>query len=301
MHVSLALQGGGAHGAFTWGALDRLLELPGLTIRSISGTSSGAMNACALAQGWKAGGAEGARASLTKFWDDLASQQAMSNWWASIARTMVPQAAWSTVGPMPTNPLQDLVEGFFDMASIARGPIQVHLAATRVDNGQLEIFSGKRLSHQALLASACIPQWYPPVEIDGTVFWDGGYAGNPALEPLLAESGPDDLICVLLQPGTRPPPPARASDIAERAAQLGFTAAFQRELRDFELTRERLSKRWLPSRHDRRLARLRIHMLRPPEPLVARDGNSAADTGQGHLHRLRAMGREAAEAWLVAR
>lgn len=301
MHVSLALQGGGAHGAFTWGALDRLLEQPGLVIRSISGTSSGAMNACALAQGWKAGGAEGARASLTRFWEELAAQQAMSNWWASIARTLVPHAAWSSVGPLPQNPLEGLVEGFFDMTSIARGPIQVHLAATRVDNGQLEIFSGERLSHQALLASACIPQWYPPVEIDGTVFWDGGYAGNPALEPLLGESGPDDLLCILLQPDTRAPPPSMASDIAERAAQLGFSAAFQRELRDLELTRERLKKRWWLGRHEKRLARLRIHLLRPPETLVAREGNSAMDTREGHLRRLHALGREAAEVWLKGR
>lgn len=301
MHLSLALQGGGAYGAFTWGALDRLLELPGLRIHAISATSSGAMNACALAQGWAAGGAVEARTTLTAFWEGLAKQQAVSNWWAATARTMFPHTNWATtLGPLPYNPFQGLVERFFDMDAIARGPIQLHLAATRVDDGQLALFSGARISTDALLASACIPQWSPPVEIDGAAYWDGGYAGNPALEPLLGASGPDDLLCVLLQPVARASPAARGADIAERAAQLGFAAAFQRELRDLDLSRERMRSRWWLSRHERRLARLRIHMLRPPNALAARDGSSAVDTRVHHLRQLHALGREAAELWLAS-
>lgn len=300
MQLSLALQGGGAHGAFTWGALDRLLELPGLRIHAISATSSGAMNACALAQGWATDGAAGARAALAAFWEDLARQQAVANWWVATARTLFPLAAWPAVaGPMPYNGLQGLVEGFFDMRAIRRGPVQLHLAATRVDDGQLEVFSDERISHDALLASACVPQLWPPVAIDGALYWDGGYAGNPALEPLLGRSGTDDILCILLQPVVRASPAARGADVAERAAQLGFAAAFQRELRDLELSRERLRQRWWLSRHERRLARLRIHMLRPPRALAARDGSSAMDTRVHHLRQLHALGRGAAERWLL--
>lgn len=241
-----------------------------------------------------------ARAALAAFWEDLARQQAVANWWVATARTLFPLAAWPAVaGPMPYNGLQGLVEGFFDMRAIRRGPVQLHLAATRVDDGQLEVFSDERISHDALLASACVPQLWPPVAIDGALYWDGGYAGNPALEPLLGRSGTDDILCILLQPVVRASPAARGADVAERAAQLGFAAAFQRELRDLELSRERLRQRWWLSRHERRLARLRIHMLRPPRALAARDGSSAMDTRVHHLRQLHALGRGAAERWLL--
>lgn len=295
--IKLALQGGGAHGAFTWGVLDRLLEVPGLQIESISATSSGAMNAMALAQGWQHGAAAGARASLDAFWLALARQNAVAGWWSAAAGMLDP-GLWSKVPgiPLASNPLRALVEEFFDIAALRAGPIRLQLAATRVRDGALTLFDNARLSHDALLASACLPQWFAAVEIDGDAYWDGGFAGNPALEPLLGAGG-DDLLCVLLQPLNGASVPRAARDIAELAAQLSFSSAFRRELRDLALTRRRIGNHLVPSAEVRRLRRLRMHVITPAEALTVRDGYSAADTRLRQLQALRALGRDAAERW----
>ncbi|MDQ6646778.1 MAG: patatin-like phospholipase family protein [Pseudomonadota bacterium] len=295
--IKLALQGGGAHGAFTWGVLDRLLELPELRIESISATSSGAMNAAALAQGWQRDGAAGAKASLEAFWLALARQNAVAGWWVAAAGVLDP-GLWSKVprAPLTANPMRGLVEESFDIEALRAGPIQLHLAATRVRDGALTLFDNKRLSHDALLASACLPQWFAAVEIDGEAYWDGGFAGNPALEPLLTAGG-DDLLCVLLQPLDGTAVPRTARDIAELSAQLSFSAAFRRELRDLALTRRRIGTHLVPSSEVRRLRRLRMHVITPKDALTVRDGYSAADTRLRQLQALRELGREAAEEW----
>jgi NTE family protein len=295
--IKLALQGGGAHGAFTWGVLDRLLELPGLEIESISATSSGAMNAAALAQGWLRGGAAGARESLDAFWLALARQNAVSEWWVAAAGMLDP-GLWSKVPgvPLSTNPLRALVEEFFDIEALRAGPIRLQLAATRVRDGALTLFDNARLSHDALLASACLPQWFAAVEIDGEAYWDGGFAGNPVLEPLLG-TGSDDLLCVLLQPFDGFSVPRTARDIAELSAQLSFFSAFRRELRDLALTRRRIGQHLAPGAAAGRLRRLRMHVITPKDALTLRDGHSAADTRLRQLQTLRELGRDAAEHW----
>jgi NTE family protein len=297
--IKLALQGGGAHGAFTWGVLDRLLELPDLEIESISATSSGAMNAAALAQGWQRGGATGAKAALENFWQALARQNAVAEWWVAAANTLDP-GLWSKVPrvPLATNPLRGLVEESFDIEALRAGPIRLQLAATRVRDGALKLFDNAHLSHDALLASACLPQWFAAVEIDGESYWDGGFAGNPVLEPLLTTGG-DDLLCVLLQPFDASEVPHTARDIAELSAQLSFSAAFRRELRDLALTRRRIGTHLVPSSDVRRLRRLRMHVITPKDALTVRDGYSAADTRLRQLQGLRELGREAAEEWCV--
>ncbi len=296
--IKLALQGGGAHGAFTWGVLDRLLELPGLDIESISGTSSGAMNAVALARGWLRGGAAGARESLDAFWQALARQNVVADWWA-VAAGMFEHAQKvppSQAIPLSVNPLRSLVEGMFDMDALRTGPIQLRLAATRVRDGALTVFDNARLSHDALLASACLPQWFAAVEIDGEAYWDGGFAGNPVLEPLL-DTGSDDLLCILLQPFDNAKVPRQARDIAEWSAQLSFSAAFKRELRNLALTRQRLERHLLADAEDRRLRRLRMHVITPREALTVADGFPASDTRRHQLQGLRALGRESASDW----
>lgn len=295
--IKLALQGGGAHGAFTWGVLDRLLELPGLEIESISATSSGAMNAAALAQGWLRGGAAGARESLDAFWLALARQNAVAEWWVAAAGTLDP-GLWSKVpgAPLSTNPLRALVEESFDIEALRAGPIKLHVAATRVRDGALTLFDNGRLSHDALLASACLPQWFAAVEIDGEAYWDGGFVGNPVLEPLLG-AGSDDLLCVLLQPFDGFSVPRAARDIAELSSQLSFFSAFRRELRDLALTRQRIGKHLAPGAAAGRLRRLRMHVITPQDALTNRDGFSAADTRLRQLQTLRELGRDAAETW----
>jgi len=295
--IKLALEGGGAHGAFTWGVLDRLMELPGLQIESISATSSGAMNAAALAQGWQQNGAAGARESLDAFWLNLSRQNAMADWWLAAAGMFDP-GLWRKTpsAPMQSNPLRRLVEESFEIELLRHGPIKLHLAATRVRDGALTLFDNTQLSHDALLASACLPQWFTAVVIDGEAYWDGGFAGNPVLEPLLG-SGADDLLCVLLQPLERTDLPSTARDIAELAAQMSFSSAFKRELRDLARTRQRIGPHLVISAEVKRLKRLRLHMVTPNEALTLREGHSAVDTRLPQLQALRELGREAAEAW----
>lgn len=298
--IKLALQGGGAHGAFTWGVLDRLLQLPGLTIEAISGTSSGAMNAAALAQGWARGGAAGARESLDAFWQTLSRHNMVPDWWAAASRLASgywPSATMSR--PMAVNPLAPLVEAFFDIALLRQGPIHLHVAATRVRDGAPVVFDRAHLSHDALLASACLPQWFPAVVIDGEAYWDGGFAGNPVLEPLLTESC-DDLLCVLLQPLNDPHVPEKASEIVERSAQMAFAGAFRRELRDVALAYQRTRAQLWPHRSERGLKCLRMHMITPEAALSESNGHSAADTRLHQLQALRDLGTQAGDTWLAA-
>lgn len=297
--VKLALQGGGAHGAFTWGVLDRLLELPGLVVEAISGTSSGAMNAAALAQGWAHGGAAGARASLDAFWQTLAGRNAVTDWWNAQSRLFGDALPWP---PMPAgnggvHPLRPLVMEFFDDDVLRHGPVALHVAATCMRDGALAIFSGDRLSREALLASASLPPWFPPTEIDGEAYWDGGFAGNPALEPLLA-TGSDDLLCILLQPLQRRTMPRNAREALMLSAEFSFGAAFARELRDLAAARRLAAHHLWPSAVERKLRDLRLHVIAPDEGLAAL-GHSAADTRTNQLQALRDLGREVAGRWLV--
>ncbi|MGO4703624.1 patatin-like phospholipase family protein [Dyella sp. 2RAB6] len=299
--LKLALQGGGAHGAFTWGALCRLLELPGLAVTAISGTSSGAMNAAAFAQGWARDGAAGARASLDAFWLGLAGRNAVADWWHAQSRLFGDALPW----PQPpvsgtsggVNPLRPLVQEFFDEDTLRHGPVALYVAATRMRDGALEVFSGARLSHDALLASASLPPWFPPTEIDGEAYWDGGFAGNPALEPLLRLGG-DDLLCVLLQPQLRQSMPRNAREVLMLSAELSFGAAFARELRDLGAARAQAAAHLWPNAGERKLRELRLHVLAPDEGLAAL-GHSAADTRTSQLRALHDLGRETAERWLA--
>ncbi|WNL45619.1 patatin-like phospholipase family protein [Dyella sp. BiH032] len=298
--VKLALQGGGAHGAFTWGALDRLLELPGLAVESISGTSSGGMNAAALAQGWAHGGAPAARASLEAFWTTLAGRNAVADWWRAHSLPFADALPWPAVAPPSQggiNPLRSLVEEFFDEETLRHGPVALHVAATRMRDGALAVFSGARLSHDALLASASLPPWFPPTEIDGETYWDGGFAGNPALEPLLYAGG-DEVLCILLQPLQRQAMPRTAREALMLSAEFSFGAAFARELRDLAAARGRAAHHLWPSAAERKLRDLRLHVVAPEEGLAAL-GHSAADTRSNQLRALHDLGWEAADRWLA--
>jgi NTE family protein len=294
--LKLALQGGGAHGAFTWGVLDRILQVPGLQISAVSGTSSGAMNAAALVQGWERDGANGARAALAEFWEAVAKHNAMADWWAAGARAWS-DSAWfkPTLSPLSFNAMRPLVESFFDIDALRRSSIALYVAATRVRDGALVVFDGDGLSHEALLASSCLPQWFPAVEIDGEAYWDGGFAGNPALEPLLTVPG-DALLCILVQPLQLGQVPRQSSDILDVSAQLAFGTAFRRELRDLAMARQRADQRFLLSARERALRRLRLQIIAPDDGLGAL-GHAATDTRLHQLHALRERGYATADAW----
>jgi NTE family protein len=309
--LSLALQGGGAHGAFTWGVLDRLIEEPALQFDGISATSSGAMNALALAQGWLDGGRDGARTALGKLWESVAAQSSLLRWafptsagpagqsmLLGLTHYFTPQE----VNPLGINPLREIAGSLFDFERLrAAAPFRLFIATTRVRDGSLVVFDDRRLSLDALLASACLPQMFAPVEIDGEIYWDGGYAGNPALEPLIYQLRSRDLLCVLVQPLEQAQPPRSARDIRERISELGFSTTFLRELETVRRAQEYLARSFPISWIGRRIKRLRIAIIEPGEALDAYSAKTKISPTLGFLRELRDIGRERADLWLSTR
>jgi NTE family protein len=303
----LALQGGGAHGAFTWGVLDRLLEEPEIGIEAISATSSGAVNAVAMAQGWIEDGREGARAHLTRIWQRIGEKNALASWgfapsvaggaWLlELARHFTP----AQFNPLGLNPLADLLDELIDFERLrALRPFRLHLAATRVRDGALILFDDDRVTRDAVLASTCLPQLFSAVEIDGETYWDGGYAGNPALAPLVYEAQARDLLCVLVQPLERVRLPASAREIAERVMELAFSTTFLRELEALAKNQQLIKGKLALTALGRRLQSLRLHLVEPGESLAEAGGKAKLDTRPAMLRALCSLGRERADEWLV--
>ena len=315
--LSLALQGGGAHGAYTWGVLDRLLE-EGLALEGISGTSAGAMNAVALAQGWTMGGAEGARASLNDFWEAVADTTPFE---LDLLHSLNPKGKGALTPPMQMmlnltrvfspyqlnpfelNPLRDVVRAQFDFERIRRDcPLKLFIAATRVRTGKVRLFQTHELSEAALLASACLPTMHHAVEIDGDAYWDGGFTANPAVYPLMYECATPDILLILLNPLLRPDAPRSADDIAARSMELGFSTTFLREMRMIAHARRHVGEgqgRWMPlGRFERKLMSLRFHLVEAEE-LVDVGTASKLNATRSFLHFLRDLGRVRAARWVA--
>ncbi|MCK6410145.1 MAG: patatin-like phospholipase family protein [Thauera sp.] len=313
--LALALQGGGAHGAYTWGVLDRLLEA-GVPIEGISGTSAGAMNAVALAQGWTTGGADGARAALDRFWTAVGdsvpfhlellhslnpsgdgSLPAPMNMMLGLARMFSPYQ----LNPFDLNPLRDVVRAQFDFERLrAECPLKLFIAATAVRTGKVRLFRSAELSEAALLASACLPTLHHAVEIDGEHYWDGGFTANPAIYPLLYECDTPDLLMVLLNPLQHQQAPRSAEEIATRSMELGFSTTFLREMRMIAHARQFIAERprWSPiGRLERKLLRERFHLIDAPE-LGDAGSASKLNATASSLLQLRELGRARAETWL---
>lgn len=254
--IDLALQGGGAHGAFTWGVLDRLLEEPWLKIEAVSGTSAGAMNAVAMISGFAIDGAEGARHALHDFWERVAKAGAMSplqrnpidkvmgNWSLDSSPTFIAMDLMARMfspydlNPMGYNPLTDILVESIDFERLAKAPIKIFVTATNVRTGRGRIFRNHEITPDVLLASACLPTMFQAVEIDGDPYWDGGFAGNPTITPLIRESDALDTILVQINPRERAGTPRTASEILNRLNEISFNAALMKELRMIALMRE---------------------------------------------------------------
>lgn len=254
--VDLALQGGGSHGAFTWGVLDRLLEEPWLGFDGISGTSAGAMNAAVLVDGYAEGGREGARAALEDFWRRVARAALLSplrrgpldvlmgRWTLDSSPVFIAlDLAARLVSPYdlnPTgfNPLRDILAESIDFSRLARAPIKLFVTATNVRTGHGTIFRNADVTPDALLASACLPFLFQAIEIDGEAYWDGGYAGNPTMTPLVRECASDDAILVQINPVERAGIPRTAREIANRVNEVSFNATLLKELRMIALLRQ---------------------------------------------------------------
>ena len=254
--VDLALQGGGAHGAFTWGVLDRLLEEPWLRVDRISGTSAGAMNAAVLADGHAAGGAKGARAALEAFWRSVSRAAEFSplrrtpldvilgRWTLDYSPAFVAMDLASRLfspydlnlgGP---NPLREILAQSIDFQRLARAPIEVFVTATNVRTGRGRVFRNSEITPEVMLASSCLPTLFQAVEIGGESYWDGGYSGNPTITPLVRECSSDDIILVQINPVEREGTPRTARQILNRLNEVSFNAVLLKELRMIALLRQ---------------------------------------------------------------
>ncbi len=309
--VNLALQGGGSHGALTWGVLDALLEDGRLRFEGVSGTSAGAMNAVVLAHAFARARADGlrgakvsdaARAALARFWDGvglmgsfaaglpLAGTQAVASWfaqWVSPAQ----------VNPFGLNPVRQLLEREIDFELLARQQhIKVFLTATNVRTGRGEIFSGPRLSADAVMASACLPTVFEAVKIDGEYYWDGGYSGNPAIYPLIYETRSSDVILVQINPiEAAYSPSASAPDILERVNEITFNAPLLAEMRAIEFVSRLLAEGKL----DRdRYKDILLHRVDGGSALSAFGAASKTRADSAFLRRLFDLGRTAGQQWL---
>jgi NTE family protein len=315
--IKLALQGGGAHGAYTWGVLDALLERAGaLRVAAASGASAGAMNALVLAHGLAAGGADGARAALARFWHAVAEGGAPFAWlldgdslhaapraWLHWTTTLLAPTQWN---PMALNPLRDILLEQIDFERLRkqRDALPLFIAATHAASGRLRLFTNRELSVEAALASACLPTLHHTVTIDGEPYWDGAYAANPALFPLICDLGRDagdDLLLVLLAPLEHEPRlPSSADDIRERTIDIAFNATFLREARMLaEVERRSRNTAWLRRGPlERSVARQRWHLIDGGADLAALKRDSKLIAHRPLLERLRDLGRERALRWL---
>jgi NTE family protein len=311
--VNLALQGGGAHGAFTWGVLDRLLEDGRLSFEGISGTSAGAMNAVVLADGLAKGGNEGAREALAKFWTAVATHQSGPATLASQdadvpglvpgLKTVLRLANYLSpdqLNPFDVNPLRDIVESQIDFERLRwQSPVKLFVAATHANSGKLRLFRQADLSADALLASACLPSLHKAVMIDGEPYWDGGFAANPAVFPLFYECESRDILLVLLAPLKYAETPASAADIKDRILELTFNSTFLREMRMFAHLREYASRSWMPlGRFERRVIATYFHVIEAEEVLGRLTTETKLNTNLRFLEMLRDQGRERATSWL---
>jgi NTE family protein len=312
--VDYALQGGGAHGAFTWGVLDRLLEEEWLEIEGISGTSAGAMNAAVLASGYAKGGAPAAREALAAFWrrvsraatfspfqrgpiDVLLGRWTLDNSPAFLAMDLLARVVSPyDVPAIGGNPLADVLEASVDFAALAAGPIKVFVTATNVRTGRGRIFRNADITATALLASACLPQLFQAVEIDGEPYWDGGFAGNPTLFPLVNELTSDDTILVPINPIERPGTPRSARDILDRVNEISFNAVALKELKMLALLRKVADP---GNSEGAAWARMRMHVVRNGV-MVDLGYSSKLNAEWAFLEMLRDEGRKAAQDFLDA-
>ena len=316
LHVDLALQGGGSHGAFTWGVLDRLLEEEWLRFEGISGTSAGAMNAAVLAHGYTKGGAAGARAALDHFWSRVADAGVSSPFqrtpldiltgrWTldnspffmmmdMLARAVSPYF----MNPGEINPLRFILEESVDFSHLADSPIKLFITATNVRTGRGRVFRNGELNTDVLLASACLPTMFQAVEIGGDPYWDGGYSGNPTITPLVRECDTRDIILVQINPVERPGTPKMAREIQNRLNEISFNAVLLKELRMIALLHKKMQK--MPNLEEEydRWASMRIHRI-ADDVMVSLGYSSKLNTERAFLTMLRDAGRRVAAKFLA--
>jgi NTE family protein len=312
--VDFALQGGGAHGAFTWGVLDRLLEESWLRIDGISGTSAGAMNAAVLVHGSADNGADGARAALETFWRRVARAALLSplrrtpldvllgRWTLDHSPVFVAMDLMARLfspydlSPGGANPLRDILAEIVDFNRLAQASIKLFVTATNVRTGRGRVFRNDEITPDVLLASACLPTLFQAIEIDGEGYWDGGYSGNPTITPLVRECNSKDTVLVQINPVERPGLPRSARDILNRLNEVSFNAVLLKELRMIALLRQVAQP---DNSENAKWADMRIHRI-SSDVMVELGYSSKLNAEWEFLCMLRDEGRRAGDAFLTA-
>jgi NTE family protein len=312
--VNLALQGGGAHGAFAWGVLDKLLEDGRLKFDAVSATSAGAMNATVLGYGLTIGGADGAREELEKFWKKISDEgakgplqpswidKAMGNhsldfspafmFMDILSRVMSPYE----LNPFNFNPLRQVLESSVDFGVLREGcPIKLFLSATNVRTGKVRMFENHEIGPDQVLASGCLPFMFQTIEIDGEAYWDGGYMGNPAIFPLIYGSQTNDVVIVHINPLNRSEIPKTAKDILNRINEISFNSSLMREMRAIAFVTHLIDDGQL---NDDKHRRMLIHSIQDEEFMESLGVTSKLNPDWSFMKKLRDVGRQSATEWL---
>ena len=311
--VDLGLQGGGAHGAFTWGVIDRLLDEPWIEFTGVSGTSAGAMNAAVLVDGFAEGGRPGAQKALERYWRAVADAgrmspmqrgpiEKMSNLWTldySPAFNMLEMAARMMspydTNPFGSNPLRAILMECIDFDRVAKAGIKLFVNATNVRTGRGKLFRNADITPEVLMASACLPTMFQAVEIDGEFYWDGGFSGNPSIVPLVRECASRDTIIVQINPILRPDPPRTAREIQDRLNEIAFNSVLIKELRGAAMMRRVADP---GTGEGKALAEMRLHRI-TSDMLLTLGYSSKLLAEWGFFTMLRDEGRKAADAFLT--
>ncbi len=309
--INMALQGGGAHGAFGWGVMDKFLEDGRIEIEGLSGTSAGSMNAVVYAYG-KLKGNDGAREALHNFWKAISDAG---------QRFAVPKMPWDTghnqnpmqdmmksmmsvfspyqLNPMNYNPLREVLEQQVDFEALERSQgTKLFLCATNVRTGKVKIFNTPEVTADVVLASACLPQVFQAVEIDGEHYWDGGYMGNPVLYPLFYYTKSRDVVILHINPIERPGPPTSAADIANRLNEITFNSSLIKELRSVYFVQKLLDDGWIKDEFRAKLKYVLIHSVRADNAMSDLSSASKMSSDWKFLTMLRDRGRALATEWL---
>jgi NTE family protein len=311
--INLALQGGGAHGAFTWGVLDALLADGRLTFDAISGTSAGAMNAVVMADGLSRGGAETARQHLHDFWQGVSRENGGASGAGNVINRMM--TFWDMpspfaylqhltnivspygLNPLNINPLKTTLESLVDFKTVmACTSPRLFISATNVRDGKIKVFTGKEVTADAVMASACLPYLFQAVEIDGEAYWDGGFMGNPALFPFFSDEGSDDILLVQVNPVRREQVPHTATEIVERVSEITFNSSLLREFRAIDFVNRLMDENRLDPKKYRRN---RLHRIDATKGLKDYTASTRLDTSWTFFQELHAAGVKAAKAWLA--
>jgi NTE family protein len=311
--ANLALQGGGAHGAFTWGVLDRLLEEPSFEIDGVSATSAGATNAVVLAHGFAVGGRDGAKEALADFWYRVSEAWRKSfvqpPWFGGFSNSLMKYSPAFTLfdmmtrvfspyqfNPMNYHPLKSVLEAVVDFERLRKeSTIKLFLCATNVRTGKVRVFDNSEVSVVGVLASACLPHLYQAVEIDGEHYWDGGYMGNPALYPLIYHCDSRDIVVIHVNPTERTEIPKTAQDILSRVNEISFNSSLFREMRAIAFVTKLIDDM---RSNEHNLKRMLIHSIDADDIMQGLDASSKMNADWTFLTHLRDIGRERAEVWL---